>query len=243
MHHLTQLGGPGAAVAGSEFPLPLLEGDFSLNASNVLTADLLLRSLSRLAPTHDCNAAQVQRLAGLLGGGGARAQQLEVVLHQHLPVFHTEHCVYARFLSNGQNSSDCGRPCESHTVHLRDEKGQDNLVLADEGCRNTVFSAVAQSGLPHLADFVAAGVGCFRVELVDEPAEVVAPLLDRYWAVLQAAAGGESTWRREAQDLWRWLQTLPDANGRAQGVGLGSLESRRVEARASSGRMKPTAAH
>ena len=47
----------------------------------------------------------------------------------------------------------------------------------------------------------------------------------------------------EDKDLWRWLQTLPDANGRAQGVGLGSLESRRVEARASSGRMKPTAAH
>jgi hypothetical protein len=31
-------------------------------------------------------------------------------------------------------------------VHLRDDKGADHLVLADQGCRNTVFNAQAQSG-------------------------------------------------------------------------------------------------
>ena len=40
--------------------------------------------------------------------------------------------------------------------------GKDHLVLADMGCRNTVFNATAQSGLPFLPEFAAAGVGCFR---------------------------------------------------------------------------------
>ena len=67
-------------------------------------------------------------------------------MHQHLPIFHTEHCVFCRFLSDGNSYLDCGRPCESNSVHLRDGNGKDHLVLADEGCRNTVFNAQAQSG-------------------------------------------------------------------------------------------------
>lgn len=39
-----ELGGPGADVEGSEWPVPELHGDFSLNAANGVTADLLLRS-------------------------------------------------------------------------------------------------------------------------------------------------------------------------------------------------------
>ena len=69
-------------------------------------------------------------------------------MHHHLPIFHTEHCVFARFLSDGNDFRDCGRPCERHTVHLRDAASADHLMLADEGCRNTVFNAAAQSGAP-----------------------------------------------------------------------------------------------
>lgn len=59
----------GAAVPGLPgATVPALEGDFSLNAANALSADLLLRAgLARLAPTHDCNAAQVQAMARTLG--------------------------------------------------------------------------------------------------------------------------------------------------------------------------------
>jgi len=46
---------------------------------------------------------------------------------------HAEHCVFCRFLSNGNSYKDCGHPCEKHKVHLRDEKGADHLVLADMG--------------------------------------------------------------------------------------------------------------
>lgn len=42
-----------------------------------------------------------------------------------------EHCVFCRFLSEGNSYKDCGHPCEQHRVHLRDEQGADHLVLAD----------------------------------------------------------------------------------------------------------------
>lgn len=54
--------------------------------------------------------------------------------------------VFCRFLSSGNSYKDCGHPCEKHAVHLRDSQGSDHLVLADMGCRNTVFNAQAQSG-------------------------------------------------------------------------------------------------
>ena len=45
--------------------------------------------------------------------------------------------------------------------------------------------------------------------------------------------------RRGPGDLWRWLGTLPDANGRTHGVAGGSLEVSKERSRED---MKPTAA-
>ena len=63
--------------AGEELPglggarMPALEGDFSLNAANAISAGLFLRAgLARLAPTHDLNAAQICALARSLGPQG-----------------------------------------------------------------------------------------------------------------------------------------------------------------------------
>jgi putative protease len=208
--------------------IPSLEGDFSLGAANALAASLLLAGsssigggsadsgraqLSRLAPTYDLNAAQMCGLARALGPEGAGL--VEAVVHQHLPIFHTEHCVFCRFLSDGNSYRDCGHPCETASMHLRDSGGQDHLVLADMGCRNTVFNAQAQSALWHLPELVRAGVRHLRVELVDEPAQFVGPLLGAYRDVL--------TGSRPPGDAWSWLGTLPDANGRAHGVSSGSL--------------------
>jgi putative protease len=99
----------GSSGGGRASPLrvPRLEGDFSLNAANALAAGLLLDSgLARLALTYDLNAAQ---LAGLARGlGPARAGRLEAIVHGHLPIFHTEHCVFARFLSDGGRGCGCG---------------------------------------------------------------------------------------------------------------------------------------
>jgi putative protease len=171
---------------------PPLFGDFSLNAANALTAETFLRlGLQRLTPTYDLNAAQLATLAGEIG-----SSCIEVVAYQHLPVFHTEHCVFCRFLSTGTSYQDCGHPCEKHKVALRDSNGRQHPVMADIGCRNTVFGAEAQDASPHLADWRRAGIVHFRLEFVHESGDQVTRISR---AFQRALAGELSSARLTAQ--------------------------------------------
>ncbi|HSP66576.1 MAG TPA: U32 family peptidase [Bryobacteraceae bacterium] len=183
-----------------------LDGDFSLNAANAISAGMLLDSgLGRLAPTHDLNAAQIAALAEHID-----PQRLETVAYHHLPVFHTEHCVFCRFLSTGTSYQDCGRPCESHQVALRDSGGRPHPVMADVGCRNTVFGAEAQEASLHLGAWLAAGIRHFRLEFVHETPQQVT----RIGQAFEDCLAGRAT----AQELHRALQrAVPD------GVTEGSL--------------------
>jgi U32 family peptidase len=157
-----------------------LIGDFSLNAANSLTAEMYLElGLTRVTPTHDLNAAQVAELARKAG-----ADKIEVVAYHHLPVFHTEHCVFCRFLSTGTSYRDCGRPCEKHKVALRDHTGRAHPVMADVGCRNTVFGAEAQEASSHFEAWRRAGIRHFRLEFVHESAEQVREVMRAFESVL-----------------------------------------------------------
>ncbi len=164
---------------------PLI-GDFSLNISNSISAELFLDlGLERLTPAHDLNAAQVASLALGIGAGN-----IEAIAYQHLPVFHTEHCVFCRFLSKGTSYRDCGRPCEKHHVELKDAKGRAHPVLADVGCRNTVFGAEAQEASAHLDAWRQAGIRHFRLEFVHESGEEVRQVYCAFDSVL---CGRETT--------------------------------------------------
>jgi len=221
IHRLQTLGGTGASIDvgdGHLVAIPELIGDFSLNAVNTLTAGELLNygGLSRITAAYDLSANAITELARCMNKDGSSVQ-LEVVAHAHLPIFHTEHCVFARFLSNGNSYLDCGHVCTRNTVHLRDQSGKDNLVLADMGCRNTVFSAEAQSGVHSLQEWATAGVGCIRIELVDEGKEDVKKIVDGYRGVLS----GEE----RASEVWEILKTVCDSNGRTAGVSHGSFRN------------------
>ena len=185
---------------------PALIGDFSLNTANVLTAEHFLQlGIDRLTPGHDLNAAQTAALARRIGG-----EALEVIAYQHLPVFHTEHCIFCRFLSTGTSFKDCGHPCETHRVALRDQYGRAHPVMADVGCRNTVFGAEAQTAARHLDEWRRTGIAYFRLEFVHESGAQVAAIVGAFQAALQGAIDPGELERR-------LLQTAP------QGITEGSL--------------------
>jgi putative protease len=174
---------------------PPLTGDFSLNVANALTAGVFLgMGLQRITPTHDLNAAQISALAGEVP-----SDRLEVVAFGHLPVFHTEHCVFCRFLSEGTTFRDCGRPCETHEVALRDQQGRAHPVIADIGCRNTVFGAEAQEASAHLDAWLGAGIRHFRLEFAHETGTQTRAVI----AAFASRLSGRSTSEQLARELRR----------------------------------------
>ncbi|MEZ5299817.1 MAG: DUF3656 domain-containing protein [Verrucomicrobiales bacterium] len=169
-----------------------LVGDFSLNVANPLTAELFLKAgLRRLTASYDLNIAQLLDLLR-----GAPAGTLEIVLHQHMPMFHMEHCVFCAFMSDGTDFTNCGRPCEKHDVQLRDRVGMTHTLAADVGCRNTLFRGQAQTAARYYPEIRAAGAAWFRVEFLRESEAAARHLIQTYRALLRGDENGSDLWQR-----------------------------------------------
>ena len=190
------------AYFAGKYPELELAGDYSLNVANELTAYVLLQGigwrtamsparLARLTPSHDLNFAQLEAMLRRMSGS-----LFEVVLHQHMPMFHMEHCVFAHMLSPGKDYRDCGRPCEKHRVSLRDRVGVEHPLQADAGCRNTLFNGRAQSIAAYAPRLMELGVRQFRVELLQEDAKATTELLSFYADTL----AGRPTADRDLRD-------------------------------------------
>ncbi|MGK7889825.1 MAG: DUF3656 domain-containing protein [Leptolyngbyaceae cyanobacterium] len=184
-------------------------GDFSLNVANPLTAQYFWQrfNLERLTASYDLNIQQLEELLT-----ACPSPWFEVTLHQHMPMFHMEHCVFCAFLSDGTDFTNCGRPCETYEVKLRDRTGAEHRLHADAGCRNTVYNSRAQTGVESLHRLVQAGLQQIRIEFLDESPDQVTQTLSRYQQVL--------TGKMTGTDLWRQLKLHNQL-----GVTRGQLES------------------
>lgn len=170
---------------------PQLIGDFSLNIANHKAAELFLEAgCDAITPSYDLN---IQQMVDLLGQSDT--SHMEIVIHQHLPMFHTEHCVYCTFLSEGTDFTNCGRPCEEKRVSLQDRIGMSHPVRVDEGCRNTVYNAIEQSGAEYLNHFLELGVSSYRVEFLEETPEQVSEVIDLYNRALRGEISGTQVWK------------------------------------------------
>jgi putative protease len=209
---------------------PLLIGDVSLNAVNPDAVEILLGlGLDRVTPGMDLDGEQLESLvdAIALGAGAARC---EISVHHHLPLFHTEHCVFAAFLSDGADFRTCGRPCDRQRIALRDRTGQMHEVVADVGCRNTVFGVRPLSALNHLAALRHAGVAHYRVEMITQDRRAAARLVEVHRSVWEG--------RVAIADAHKTLQA-----DSAYGISIGSPEPpRALVSRPAGSRSKPVGA-
>ena len=172
----------GAARFFKERGIPMA-GDFSLNTANPAAVQLW-REFGMLHSTasYDLNA---QQLADLLAAGCG--PWLELTLHQHMPMFHCEHCVFCTFLSLGRSFKDCGQPCEHHRVRVMDRTHAMHYLTSDEGCRNTLFNGQAQSAARHLHSIIRCGLSRFRIELLQESADKAAEIISAYQRLLRGS--------------------------------------------------------
>lgn len=172
-------------------------GDFSLNVANPLSLAWFLDHwrLQRVCASYDLDLQQLLHLLRSAPSG-----RVEVTVHQHMPLFHMEHCLFCAFLSEGHDHTDCGRPCEQHEVLLRDRSGAEHPLRADLGCRNTLFNRRAQSAAEVIPQLVAAGASRLRVELLEEDAATARRRVELYLDVLAGRMPGRELWQREQLD-------------------------------------------
>ncbi len=165
--------------------------DYSLNVANELTAAVVMQlGVDRLTASYDLNRNQLLSLMHQVPPAW-----LEVVVHQHMPMFHMEHCVYCAVLSPGTNKTNCGRPCDLHQVQLEDRVGMKHRLAADVGCRNTLYNAQPQSAAEIVPSLMEAGVRWFRIELLDETTtDQVRRLVQLYQQLLRGEVRGAAVW-------------------------------------------------
>jgi putative protease len=167
-------------------------GDFSLNVANPLTAAYFLErfGLERVTASYDLNLAQLEALLH-----GAPPAWFDITLHQHMPMFHMEHCVFCAFLSEGTDYRNCGRPCDTHDVRLRDRVGAEHPLKADAGCRNTVYNSRAQTGAEFTSRLIDLGARSFRIEFLNESGDELQQTVGRYQQLLRGEITGAELWR------------------------------------------------
>ncbi|MEM6471046.1 MAG: DUF3656 domain-containing protein [Planctomycetota bacterium] len=184
--------------------------DFSLNVANHRSAEWI-RDLGakRVTASYDLNRDQLLELVDSIP-----PSWLEVVIHQHIPMFHMEHCVFCSVLSPGTDKTNCGRPCDRHVVQLRDRVGAEHTLQADVACRNTLYNAKPQSGAEVTGDLRERGVTHFRIELLEEDGQRVTEMITLYRQLIAGQVSAESVWRK--------LSALNRV-----GVTRGTLESKR----------------
>lgn len=141
-----------------------LIGDFSLNVTNHLTGKYLLtKGLKSLCLSYDLNKTQIDDLLKM-----GMPNQFEITVHQYMPSFHMEHCVFAMTLSQGSSWRDCGKPCEQHTLELEDQFGNRHHIKPDQECRNTMYNAISQSAAQYITEWHQTGLGFIRYEALRE---------------------------------------------------------------------------
>ncbi len=169
-----------------------IDADFSLNVANEVAARRLRHlGARRVTPSYDLNRDQLTDLTGAVP-----PEWLEIVVHQHVPMFHMEHCVFCAVLSPGTDKTNCGRPCDDHRVELEDRVGAKHLLVADVGCRNTLFNAQPQSGAEIVPELLARGIRDLRVELLPgATSEATSEQLLWYGRLLRGTAKPDAVWR------------------------------------------------
>ncbi len=183
-------------LAAIDYFVPLVESvvaDFSLNCTNELTANWLKRKgATRITASYDMNRDQLLEMVA-----ATPPDWLEVVIHQHMPMFHMEHCVFCAVLSPGTNKTNCGRPCDFHQVEMRDRVGMEHPLHADVGCRNTLFNAQPQSAAEAVPMLLTAGLRDFRIELLGtESPDETRRLINLYERLILGQLPAREVWTK-----------------------------------------------
>ncbi len=170
----------GGAAFCAQRQIPFV-ADMSLNAVNPWTVAWLQElGARRVTAAYDSDRRRLGELAD-----AAPWADLEVVVYQHIPLFHTEHCIFDTEVGGRRNevvpeltpaeadrqkqrrTAPCSFACMKHEVRLRDRIGVEHPLQSDACCRNTLYHAQPRNFIDHVPELWRRGVRHFRIELLE----------------------------------------------------------------------------
>jgi putative protease len=170
----------GGAAFCAQRQIPFV-ADMSLNAVNPWTVAWLNElGARRVTAAYDSDRQRLIELAD-----AAPWAELEVVVYQHVPLFHTEHCIFDTEVGGRRNEAQrkltpaeedrqtqrrtapCSFACMKHEVRLRDRLGVEHPLQSDACCRNTLYHARPQNLVDSVGELRRRGVRHFRIELLE----------------------------------------------------------------------------
>ncbi len=169
----------------------LCRGDSTFNITNPVSANHYLRNcgLRTLTLSNDLGMKQIASMFQY-----ADPEYFELILHQHIPMFHTAFCLFCAYLTKEAGFPKCGMPCEHNILKIKDRAGIEHPILADAGCRNTIFNGRIQTVCEYYEELHSIGLRRFRIEFVQETPEEILFILSLYKQLIKKEISGSQTW-------------------------------------------------
>lgn len=167
-------------------------GDYTLNVANPISAEFYTQhcGLQHVTLSYDLNNEQITSFLQQ-----ANPNWFEYTLHQHVPMFHTAHCLFCKHLTHEPCAPKCGKACRRNTLALRDRTGVEHPVLADAACRNTIFNGRVQTACENVPSLLQLGIKRFRIECVQETPETLTQWIHLYTQLLTNKISGTELWQ------------------------------------------------
>ena len=169
----------------------LCRGDSTFNITNPVSADHYLHNcgLRILTLSNDLGMKQIVSMFQY-----ADPECFELILHQHIPMFHTAFCLFCAYLTKEPGFPKCGMPCEHNILKIKDRTGIEHPILTDAGCRNTIFNGRIQTVCEYYKELRSTGLRRFRIEFVQESPENIIFILSLYKQLMRNEISGSQIW-------------------------------------------------
>ena len=169
----------------------LCRGDSTFNITNPVSADHYLHNcgLRILTLSNDLGMKQIVSMFQY-----ADPECFELILHQHIPMFHTAFCLFCAYLTKEPGFPKCGMPCEHNILKIKDRTGIEHPILTDAGCRNTIFNGRIQTVCEYYKELRSIGLRRFRIEFVQESPENIIFILSLYKQLMRNEISGSQIW-------------------------------------------------
>jgi len=169
----------------------LCRGDSTFNITNPVSANHYLRDcgLRTLTLSNDLGMKQITSMFQY-----ADPECFELILHQHIPMFHTAFCLFCAYLTKEPGFPGCGMPCGRNILKIKDRTGIEHPILTDAGCRNTIFNGRIQTVCEYYEELRSIGLRRFRIEFVQESPEDIIFILSLYKRLIKNEISGSQIW-------------------------------------------------